>query len=72
MENKDPLGNPIWLQALLFLSSVICVVSFIIIAVMLVHFVHPGPVLTWTFWGSLALVTISFTLWNFGGGRSSL
>lgn len=74
MENEDPHGNPIWLLGVYTISLVIAVISFIIIAVMLVNFVHPGPVLTWTFWVSLAVLAVSGGFVNFGegGGRSSM
>ena len=73
MENEDPHGNPIWLLGVYTISLVIAVISFIIIAVMLANLVHPGPVLTWTFWVSLAVYTISCVFVNFGsGGRGPL
>ncbi len=69
-DTPDPDENPKWLKAVLLFSMVTTVVSFIIIAVMLLNFVHPGPVLTWTFWGSLALLVISGSIYksDLGGG----
>ena len=72
MENKDPNGNPIWLQALLTISSVTCVICFIIEMTLAYNAGPHYALLDYTFWVSLALTGISFGFWNSGGGRSSM